>query len=298
LQPQLYSGQLRQLNVDLTEINDDNTDALVAQMEYLSFASGLCNLTLDLPYNIDNIEWFSLEPLERMLQLESLILRNGASLPPAKLVPLRCLPSLRTLSLGGWSSPQMLALVEERTDCPPLQLHAFEGIYELNLETARLLIRMPTLQRLEPDLITPDALQLLARGLPDLRTLQINTPPRRWNSAGRRLTQAYDWAMFRAGLAACRQLTDLTLMETPLQEIGALLLALPPSMRKLDIRDCVNFLQSDVFFQCVSEGGLRQLEQLNVRLGFDEKNEDNSARMATWLARQRVCAPWIKAVLD
>jgi hypothetical protein len=300
LQPQLYSGQLRQLKVDLAEISDDDTDELIAQMEYLRSATGLRSLTLALRigYNVDDIASFSLEPLECLLQLESLTLDNGASLPPAKLVPLRRLPSLRTLSLGGWSSPQMLALVEDRTDCPPLQLHAFEGIYELNLETAQLLVRMPTLQRVEPDRITPDALQLLAHGLPDLRTLQINTPPRGWSPAGHRTTQVYDWPTFRAGLAACHQLTDLALVEAPLEEIGALLLALPPSVFKLDINYCDGFLQSDAFFHCVTGGGLRQLHQLQVFLDRSRDDEGNSACMAAWLERQRACAPWIKVVLN
>jgi hypothetical protein len=83
-------------------------------------------------------------------------------------------------------------------------------------------------------------------------------------------------------------------VETPLEELAALLLALPPSMRKLDIHECFGFLQSDAFFQCVTEGGLRQLERLHVRLQRDEYDQQ---KVAAWLTQQRVCAPWIHAML-
>jgi hypothetical protein len=69
-------------------------------------------------------------------------------------------------------------------------------------------------------------------------------------------------------------------------------------VRKLNIRYCVGFLQSDAFFHCVAGGGLRQLEQLNVRMVFNKKDEDESGRrMAQWIARQRACAPWIRAAI-
>jgi O-acetylhomoserine/O-acetylserine sulfhydrylase-like pyridoxal-dependent enzyme len=100
--------------------------------------------------------------------------------------------------------------------------------------------------------------------------------------------------MVRDSLAACRQLTDLTLVSTPVEELASLLLALPPSLRKLDIRDCAGFLQSDAFFQCVADGGLRQLERLHVRL---QRNEYDQQKVAAWLAQQRVCVPWINAAL-
>jgi hypothetical protein len=147
------------------------------------------------------------------------------------------------------------------------------------------------LQRLKPHSISPEALQLIAHGLPDLRTLTINLKPD-WVDE----TDVYDWPLARESLAACHQLIDLTLVETPLEQISALLLALPLSVRKLDIRDCEGFLQSDAVFQCVAEGGLRQLEQLHIRLRFEE-DEDNSVIMASWLTRQRACAPWIHALV-
>jgi hypothetical protein len=199
--------------------------------------------------------------------------------------------SAHSVEIGYLSDDQAELLMEERADCPPLQLHAFEGFGELNLNKAQLLIHMPTLQRVDPRSIAADALHLLAHGLVDLRTLKINLDPRRVDR-----TMVYDWPMVHESLAACRQLIALTLLSTPLEELAALLRALPPSLRKLDILYCPGFVQSDAFFQCVAEGGLRQLQQLHVSLAFDE-DESDPALNAAWLTRLDVCAPWITAVL-
>jgi hypothetical protein len=184
-------------------------------------------------------------------------------------------------------------LVEERADCSPLQLNAFEGLSTLDLERARMLLRMPTLRRVMPCSLTSDALQLLAHDMLDLQTLKIDIKPREVDGF-----VLYDWSLVCESLAACHRLTSLTLEAAPLVELCELLLALPPSMRKLDIRDCIDFPQSEVFFQCVAEGGLRQLEQLHVWLELDAEDEFNSTINAAWLARQRACAPWIHAVIE
>jgi hypothetical protein len=295
LLPQLYSSQLRELNVDLApdsplrrsaEGDLDDEDELAAQIKNLSSAAGLRSLTIALPDNVGNIEWFSLESIECMLALESLTLHNGTFLPPEQMVHIRRLPSLRTLSLDGLSELRVKALFEDRPDCPPLQLHHLDGIAELNLQIARLLIRMPTLQRVESWSTMPDALQLLAHGLPDLHTLSV-----RVNEA----TPKSGWAVVRDCLAACRQLTALTLAFTPSNELTALLLALPPSVRKLDILYCYGLLHSDAFFHCVSASGLRQLERLTVRL---QRNELDRQKVAEWQARMAGVAPWINAVIE
>jgi hypothetical protein len=205
---------------------------------------------------------------------------------------IRRLPSLRTLSTDYLSDHQAETLVEEHADCPSLQLHTLEGIHQLRPETARLLVRISTLQRVEPWHIIPNALQLLAHGLPDLRMLSVSVE-RDWVDG----SLIYDWPVVRNSVAACHQLTALALMATPLEELAALLLALPPSVRKLDILHSADFLHSDVFFTCVAEGGLRQLQQLEVLLDWSNDGEGNSAHMAAWLTRQRVCAPWIQAAL-
>jgi hypothetical protein len=96
---------------------------------------------------------------------------------------------------------------------------------------------MPMLQRVEPCSITANALSLLAQGLPDLRTLRIDHEPL-WIDANR----IYDWPLVRASLAVCCQLTDLTLVAAPLDELDALLLVLPPSVHLLTLRRCDVFL--------------------------------------------------------
>jgi hypothetical protein len=289
----LYSSQLRELHVNLSR-QGEYEDVLTAQMKNLQSATGVHSLTLTLP-DLFLLHSFSLQPLERLLELESLTLRNCAFLSSEQMVHVRRLPSLRRLSLDGWQQWQVEPLVEEREDCPPLQLHHFDGLgyVDITLARAQLLVRMTTLQRLEPFHITPDALQLLAHGLTDLHTLKVEIQPRQVD-----LPQVDDWPLVRDSLAVCRQLTVLTLKSTPLDELAVLLLALPPSVRKLDIHDCAGFLQSDVFFQCVAEGGLRQQEQLHVELEFYERNAGNPALRVAWLARQRACAPWINAVLN
>jgi hypothetical protein len=296
----LYSSQLRELNVDLApdiqprrgaEGDLDDKGELAAQMKNLSSAVGLRSLTIALPDNVgddnDDIRSFSLEPLECMLALESLTLHNGYLLPTKQMLHIRRLSSLRMLSLGNWSDAYVKILVEERADCPPLQLHAVEGLGELNLQRAQLLIRMPTLQRVEPCSITPDALTILAHGLPDLHTLTVCVSG---------ATAKGGWPVVRDSLAACHQLTDLTLIETPLEELAALFLALPPLVRKLDIRYCDRFLQSDAFFHCVSAGGLRQLELLEVWFIRNLSVNEFRQQAAEWQTRRRACAPWIKAV--
>jgi hypothetical protein len=291
LYPQLYSSQLRQLNIELSTQDHGETDAFVAQVKSLSSATGLHHLILALPYSVDHSRSFSLEPLECMKELESLTLRNGVALSPEQLMHIRRLPSLRTLSLGGWSQRQMEVLVEDLPNCPPLQLHAFEGIGvdgsmpSFGLNHAQLLVRMTTLQRVDPNRITPDALRILAHGLPNLHTLKANV---------RGVTPESGWAVVCDGLAACRQLTALTLVATPLEELAALFLALPPSMRKLDLHSCDGFLQSSAFFHCVSEGGLRHLALFRVRL---RRSEFDRPQVAEWQQRRRACAPWIKTVI-
>jgi hypothetical protein len=169
LHPKLYSSQLRELHVNfpqeysgppcydsdsdagksLDEEKDEEDARFVAQMAHLSSASALRRLTVFVPDRCYDIQSFSLEPLECMKELESLRLLDGRALDPEQLVPIRRLPSLRTLNLDGWSEEQMLALLEDRPDCPPLQLHHFDGLDDdnLDLERATLLVRMPTLQR-------------------------------------------------------------------------------------------------------------------------------------------------------
>jgi hypothetical protein len=289
--PRLYPSQLRELNVGLKRKadDDDEIDAIVAHMENLRSASGLRSLTLTLPqfrrYHLH--QRVSLASLECMKELESLTLIHGTSLLPEQLVHIRRLPSLRTLSFGGLSRWQVEALLEDRPDCPPLQLHHLGGIDKLDLQGAQLLVRIPTLQRVESYRIMPDALQLLAHGLPDLHTLVVNVLD--W-SPDERL------AAVRESVAVCHQLTALKLMWISMDDLAALRRALPPSLRKLDILYCPGFVQSDAFFQCVAEGGLRQLQQLHVSLAFDE-DESDPALNAAWLTRLDVCAPWITAVL-
>jgi hypothetical protein len=291
---------LRELHVNLArEFYYD--DALFAQREYLRSATGLRSLTLTLPEDVYDIESFSLELIECMKELESLTLLNGDALPTEQMVHIRRLPSLRTLSFGGWYNGQVEALVEHREDCPPLQLHFFDGLANegqyLNLGRAQLLVRMTTLRQLEPRFITSDALQLLAHGLPELHTLKVDIQPRKVDGS-----LIYDWPLVRASLTACRQLTALTLESTPLEELCDLLLALPPSVRRVDLHYCDYFLSSESFFQCVSKGGLRQLQQFHFWLDLDEEDEDYNWNMYTdaerWHARQRSCAPWINAHLN
>jgi hypothetical protein len=113
-----------------------------------------------------------------------------------------------------------------------------------------------------------------------------------------------DWSpderlsVVRESLAVCHQLTALKLMYMSMNDLAALLRALPPSLSKLDILYCPGFVQSDAFFQCVAEGGLRQLQQLYVcqRMLFDD-DESDLALNSEWLARLRACAPWITAVV-
>jgi hypothetical protein len=292
--PRLYPGQLRELNLDLTKKDEkEDVNALIAQMQNLSSAAGLRHLSLTLPYNTVDIESISLEPLECMKELASLSLLNDSFLPPAELRHVRRLQSLRTFSLDSLSERNMQILLQDLPGCPPLQLLAIEWNGWLNSKIAQLLVHMPTLQRVEPRSIAADALPLLAHGLPDLRTLTINLGPRRVDR-----TMVYDWPLVRENLSACRRLTTLTLVATPVDELAALLLALPPSMRKLDIRDCVGFLQSDALFQCVAEGGLRQLERLHVRLQWHEHEQQKVAEWPAWLVRLRACAPWINVVLN
>jgi hypothetical protein len=79
-------------------------------------------------------------------------------------------------------------------------------------------------------------------------------------------------------------------VETPLEELPALLLALPPSMRNLDFRHYSKFLHSNAVFQCVAEGGLRQLEHVRIHLDVL-----NLQKVAAWQERLASCAPWIDA---
>jgi hypothetical protein len=295
--PQLYPNQLRELAVHLPSdqrrlLHDD----LYTQLVNLSSASGLRRLTLTVPIDELLSESFTLESLKCMKQLEFFALRNSYALPPKQLMLVRRLTSLRTLSLDCLSEQDMLILLKHLPDCPPLQLRAFEGKHWLDAETARLLVRMPTLQHLEPYSIKPAALKLVAHGLPDLRTLRIDAQHRWVDETG--VYESYDWRLVCESLAACRHLTSLTLMATPLEELAALLLALPPSVRKLVIFHCSDFLHSDVFFTCVAEGGLRQLQQLEVLLDWSNDGEGNSAHMAAWLTRQRACVPRIQVALS
>jgi hypothetical protein len=311
LQPQLYSSHLRELEVHFgydsdsdagnsaDEEEDEEEDEslrveLAAQMASLSSASGLRRLTLTVPGRGYAGQSVSLQPLECMKELEELTLLNSHALRLEDLALLRRLPSLRKLTLGDWSERQLMDLLEDCPDCPLLRLlHDFEGFdhKDCDLDRAELIVRMPMLQRLEPRYITPEALQRVAHGLPNLRTLQLSLDPRR------DATHVSDWSMVRESLAACHQLTALTLAKPPVEELAAVLLALPPSLRKLDIFYCAGFLQSDAFFQSVTEGGLRQLQQLHVRLEFYEEDDSNPALIAAWLTRQRACAPWINAWL-
>jgi hypothetical protein len=139
MHPPLYSSHLRELNVyfpqphigeprpdsdsDESNSKDEEDDKswreLAAQMSSLSSASGLRRLTLTVPDRCYDIDSFSLEPLECLKELEPLILRNGGDLTLEQLVPIRRLPSLRTLSLDGWFEQQVEALLEDRPDCPP-----------------------------------------------------------------------------------------------------------------------------------------------------------------------------------
>ena len=166
-----------------------------------------------------------------------------------------------------------------------MQLHHFDALNDVDIDLARaeLIVCMPTLQDVESCSITPDALRLLAHGLPDLHTLQL-----RVHVSGS--SPDSEWAVVCEGLAACHQLTALTLWEPPLEELAALFLALPPLLRKLDIHECGGFLQSAAFFQCVAEGGLRHLELLRVWLPRSEQ-----PRVAAWQECRRACAPWIHA---
>jgi hypothetical protein len=288
LHPQLYSSQLRELDVDL--FISGGGDAPAVQMANLSSATGLHRLTLSFPLSYS--QHLSLASLECMLELESLTLRRCSVIPPAGLLPIRRLPFLRTLWICDWDdeNEQLGMLVEERADCPSLQLHSFVTADQVDLKRAKLLIHVTTLQRVEPARITPDALKVLAHGLPDLRTIKIDLSPY-WPDP----PQVDDWPMVCEGLAACHQLTTLTLVSTPVKELAALLLALPPSVRKLDIRDCDGFLHSDSVFHCVAEGGLRQLERLQVQLVWRERDNE---KVKTWLERFRACAPWVKAMIE
>jgi hypothetical protein len=154
---------------------------------------------------------------------------------------------------------------------------------------------MPSLQQLEADRITPDALTLLADGLPGLRTLKLNLDPH-WVYS----TPVYDWPMIRKNLAAFRQLTALTLELTPLEELPALLLALPPSVGLLTIdgAESDGLQRMDAILQCVSSGGLRHVHQLVVRLScwewYDHAREIEVAE-CRWLSRMVDGAPWINA---
>jgi len=208
-------------------------------------------------------------------------------------VHVRRLPLLRLLFLHICSQERLEVLVEERADCPQLQLNWLDAAHGyITLKQAQLLIRLPTLQWLEPKSITPDALKVLAHGLPNLHTLKIDLTPC-WGVALR----ADDWQMVRDSLAACRQLTDLNLMNTPLEELAALLLALPPSVRKINLRSCESFLRSDVLFQCVAKGGLRQVHQLRIQ-PWQPQDKYEAHEVAAWRARMVDCAPWINALVD
>jgi hypothetical protein len=311
MHPQLYSNQLRELHVNLWKDRSDDSeeggdgneedavsyDALVAQMENLSSAGGLRSLTLTLPHKRDRARQVSLKPLECLKKLESLKLSNGYMLPPSQLVHVRRLPSLRLLFLdGGWSQERMEVLVDEKAgdradlNCPQLQLRWLDlGHAVINLKQAQLLLRIPTLQWLEPDLIMPDALHLLAHGLPDLHTLKAEMHGMRSVIDG--------WTVVRDSLAACCQLTDLTLKCTPLEELAALFLALPPSLRKLNLRSYGDLLRSDVLFQCVAKGGLRQVHQLRIQ-SWQPQDKYEAHEVAAWRTRMVECAPWINALVD
>jgi hypothetical protein len=283
LHPHVYPNRLRELNVGLMRGSDE--DALTAQMEHLRSAIGLRRLTLTIPSTLRDVKFISLASLECMEELESLTLYNGAAIPPELFIHIRRLSSLRTLSIDcvDDANGQLAMLVEERADCPQLQLHTFITQSQVDLARAELLASIPTLQRVEPFSLTPDALRLLAHGLPDLHTLKVSV---HWT------TPASKWTIVRDSLAACRQLTALTLQWAPLEELAALLFALPLSVRKLDLLQCVGVLQSDVFFQCVAEGGLRQLKQLHIR------HTSEASDVAAWRARMSDCAPWINAMVD
>jgi hypothetical protein len=202
------------------------------------------------------------------------------------------------LTLNGWSEQQLIELLDHCPDCPLLQLlHDFNGFdhKDCDLIRAGRIVRLPMLRRLEPRYITSEALQLVAHGLPNLRTIKLHIE-HCWTDASP--THACDWSVVRESLAACHQLTDLTLVETPVEELAVLLLALPPSLRHLTSRHCTHFLDSNAFFQCVAEGGLRQLQELYVWLKCREKEESRPALIVEWLTRQCACAPWIDAVLS
>jgi hypothetical protein len=208
-------------------------------------------------------------------------------LPVAQLVHVRRLPSLRLLFLHICSQERLEVLVEEHADCPQMQLHWLDAAHGyITLKQAQLLVRLPTLRWLEPNSITPDALQLLAHGLPDLHTLKIVLTPR-WGVAPR----ADDWQMVRDSLAACRQLTALRLGSTPLDELAALLLALPPSVRRIDLRYCDSVLRSDVIFQCLTKGGLRHVQQLRIQT-WPPRDKYEAREVTEWKARMADCAPW------
>jgi hypothetical protein len=97
--------------------------------------------------------------------------------------------------------------------------------------------------------------------------------------------------MVRDGLAACHQLTALTLESTPLEELAALLHALPPSVRLLTIRHPrAGLLRSEVLFQCVSNGGLRHVQRLWIRSSLTERYD--ARELAEWYVRMLWCAPW------
>jgi hypothetical protein len=320
LHPQLYSSHLRELMVNFVQQSNgapvprddssDDSDAdnhssdydydepwreLAVQMNSLSSASGLRCLTLTFPDIGFDVESVSLEPIACMKELEEFTLHNCYALHPEDLMSLCRLPSLRKLTLNGWSEQQLIELLDHCSDSPLLRLlHDFNGFdqKDCNLIRAERIVRIPMLQRLEPLFITPDALQLIAHGLANLPTLRL-CMAHRWMDR----THVCDWSMVRESLAACLKLTDLTLWETPVEEFAALLLALPPSMRLLTIRHCTHFLDSNAVFQCVAEGGLRQLQQLQIFLDRKKDGEGNSARIVEWLTRQRACAPWIAAVM-
>jgi hypothetical protein len=159
---------------------------------------------------------------------------------------------------------------------------------DFDLERAQWLVRMTTLRKLEPRYVTPDALQLFARGLPDLRTLKLNL-----DTCWRVEADGYDCSLVRDSLAACRQLAALTRVWAPVEELLALLLALPPSVCLLTIHESDGLHRMAAILQCVSSGGLRHVHQLLVRLSWWDWYD--AREVAEWRTRMVDCAPWINA---
>jgi hypothetical protein len=294
LAPRVYSKTVE--HRDAAVCNNTLHDIGAAQHSLRSLrltlpCGGLAGLPLSQP-----ADWLSFDSLESLQLLTHLTIINGYLLASKQLAPIRRMRSLRVLSLGGFMNHEMEMLVAEEPDCAPLQLQQLDLTFTdveasgdfTRPRTAELLLRIPTLQYLESQSITAEALRILA-GLPDLHTLKLHVQPREVDGC-----QIYDWPTVCDGLASYCQLTNLTLEGPPLEELAALLLALPPSVRKLEIH-CAGFLLSDVFLHCVSEGGLRQLHQLRAGLDLDDDATCTSAFMQASEKRLRACAPWIDA---